>query len=145
MIQYAALNPRTLLYAEDDEASRWSTSLLLKHLGYRLILAKDGRDALEKYLSNRREIGLLLLDMMMPGMNGVEVLNQIRMIDPGIKAMIYTANPDAVHAALEGRTAGVRVLTKPAGVEQLAGMLESMLGVDECDTETGRGVPVANS
>lgn len=128
MAQPAAHNTRTILYAEDDETSRRVVVFFLKHLGYRLIMAVDGRDALEKYLANRQEIGLLMLDMLMPGMNGVEVLNEVRILDPGIKALFCTATPESVQCAFGGQDGITCVISKPVELELLEVMLQSLLG-----------------
>ena len=51
----------TILYADDDDVSRRVMKFFLTHLGYSLILAVNGQDALEKFHANRQEIGLQLM------------------------------------------------------------------------------------
>lgn len=118
---------KTILYAEDDSILRQMMALYLNHLGYRPILAVDGRDALEKYLASREEIRLLLLDMMMPGMTGAELLDEIRKTDPGIKALVCTAAPEAARRAFAGREYGVDIVTKPYDFKLLAAKLRCLL------------------
>lgn len=117
----------TILYADDDEISRMCMNFFLKHLGHRSILAVSGRDALEKYQTNRQEIGLLLLDMMMPDMNGLVVLREIRKTDPHIRALFCTSAPEAVYRALDDRNEQAEIICKPVELEQLSNMLRHLL------------------
>ena len=118
----------TILYADDDDVSRRVMKFLLTHLGYTLILAVNGRDALEKYHTNRQEIGLLLLDVMMPDLNGLEVLHLIRSFDPGVKALFCTSAPETVHYALGDQDEAVEIIVKPVGLEKLADTLWRAIG-----------------
>jgi len=68
----------TLLVAEDEELVRGVLRRILEGAGYRVILAEDGRQAVDAYRERRDEIRLVMLDHMMPGLTGVEVLEAIR-------------------------------------------------------------------
>jgi CheY-like chemotaxis protein len=85
----------TILVAEDDEALREMMEQLLGGKGYRVILAVDGADAVQKFKENKDRVDLLLFDLIMPKKNGKEALDQIRAIRPDIKAIFssgYTAD-----------------------------------------------------
>jgi len=88
----------TVLIAEDDESARELTKTVLQEFGYSVIEAKDGEDAVEKFMQNSKTIKLLLLDVIMPKKSGPEVLNEIKKVMPDIKALFisgYTA--DTIH------------------------------------------------
>jgi CheY-like chemotaxis protein/two-component sensor histidine kinase len=88
----------TLLFAEDDLDVRSLTTTILRDFGYRVIVALDGRDALEKYNEYSDEIDLLILDVIMPKMSGKETYDAVRAIRPDSKFLFisgYTA--DALH------------------------------------------------
>ena len=78
----------TILVAEDDAALRKLTETVLRNYGYSVISAVDGIDAVTKYGENRDIVKLIILDGIMPGMNGKEVYQEIRILTPTIKTII---------------------------------------------------------
>ena len=87
-------NKETVLLAEDSETVRRSMKNILKEFNYKTIEAVDGDDAVEKFIEHKDKIRLLILDVIMPGKNGKETLEEIRKISLGIKAIFtsgYTA------------------------------------------------------
>lgn len=80
----------TVLVAEDDEAVRKITNELLQRFGYNVIAAVDGEDAIRKFKENKDNIKLLLLDVLMPKKNGKEAYEEIREIQPNIKAIFLS-------------------------------------------------------
>ena len=93
--QHVDKGTETLLVAEDDPALRELSKIVLESFGYKVILAEDGQDAVRKFTANNEEIGLIILDMMMPKMTGVEAYEAIRRIRPKVKALFlsgYTAD-----------------------------------------------------
>ncbi len=62
----------------------------LTGLGYSIVLARDGREAIEKFEANPREISLVVLDVVMPRLGGLAALERIRGIDPSIP-VIFTS------------------------------------------------------
>ncbi len=84
----------TILLAEDAEAVRNLAKKVLEEFGYRVVLAENGEDAVKEYKANPH-VELLILDVVMPGINGKVVYEKIRGLKPGIKALFmsgYTAN-----------------------------------------------------
>jgi two-component system NtrC family sensor kinase len=96
----AALAPaergtETVLVAEDDQAMRELFRSLLQDHGYSVILAADGEEAVAKFRDAADRVHLLVLDVVMPKRNGKAVLDAIRQVQPGIKALFtsgYTAD-----------------------------------------------------
>jgi len=80
----------TILVAEDDEALRYLARDVLNALGYTVILARDGQEALEMYAEKREQIDLLLLDVMMPRMGGTEAYQRIRQLDGDVPSIFMT-------------------------------------------------------
>ncbi len=92
---YTERGTETVLVAEDDQAVRKLTMDILERFGYKVIASEDGQDAIEKFMDNKENIKLLLLDVIMPKKNGKEVYEEIKKINPGIKTIFlsgYTAN-----------------------------------------------------
>jgi PAS domain S-box-containing protein len=88
----------TILVAEDDPEVRKLTKNLLEEFGYTVIEAKDGEDAIIKFMKNKRRVDLVVLDVVMPKKNGKEVYEEIRKHVPYVKTLFtsgYTA--DVIH------------------------------------------------
>jgi CheY-like chemotaxis protein len=120
--------PKTILHAEDDEIVRGLMAKVLTRLGYKLIPAVDGQDAIAQFLMYREEIRLVLLDVLMPKKNGMEAFNEIRKIQPEINVIFCSACPEAVLQAHGGPEDGVAVLSKPVDMNKLVEKIREMLG-----------------
>jgi CheY-like chemotaxis protein len=111
-------DPRSILLVDDDEDIRDALVLVLAGEGYSTKAARDGVDALE-VLHSAPPPALILLDMMMPRMNGVEVLDAVRS-DPtlaSVPVVVFSGNTDAAQSATAlGADA---CLAKPFDVEEL--------------------------
>lgn len=79
----------TVLYIEDELATREQVARVLSSRGYRLILSENGQQGLEAYLKHTPDI--TLTDIMMPQMNGLEMARQIRKISPEAQIICMTA------------------------------------------------------
>jgi nitrogen-specific signal transduction histidine kinase len=110
----------TVLVVDADEVIRSFGRAALERHGYRVLLAQDGPEAVRLFQEAPREIGLVLIDMAMPGMNGLETLERILAIRPGTPA-ILCGGLDDQHAERrfdDKRVAGS--LPKPYTERQLA-------------------------
>jgi two-component system response regulator AtoC len=88
-----------VLVVDDDQLQRWALDKRLSAWNYEVILAEDGQSGLEAF--TRHMPDLVLLDLQLPDQSGVDVLRQIRAIDPQAMVIMVTAHggvPDAVAA-----------------------------------------------
>jgi two-component system, cell cycle sensor histidine kinase and response regulator CckA len=109
----------TILLAEDDPTSRSVSRHYLENVGYTVIEATDGEEAVKKFIEQREKIDLALIDVIMPKLNGREVYRRIKEIKPDIKVIFmsgYTA--DIIHKE-EIVEEGLMVLTKPSMFKEL--------------------------
>ena len=83
----------TILVAEDEESVRRLMKEVLEEDGYKVIEAADGEEAVNKFMENKDKIDLLLLDIVMPKMNGKEVYERIKKIKPDIKLLMASGYP----------------------------------------------------
>ncbi|MDR3458737.1 MAG: PAS domain S-box protein [Verrucomicrobiae bacterium] len=118
----------TILLVEDELALRASVRKILSHLGYRVIEAINGADALDVWQKNRAEIRLLLTDLVMPGgMTGKELAERLLAQAPGLK-VIYTSG---YSAEIVGKDfvleEGVNFLSKPFESHKLAETVRNRL------------------
>jgi CheY-like chemotaxis protein len=103
----------TILMAEDNEEVRAMVKEVLVAGGYRVILANDGEEAITKFLDHADEIDFVLLDVVMPRINGKEVYDTIKSIRPEVKALFmsgYTADIINQKGILEE---GIHYISKP--------------------------------
>lgn len=119
----------TILIVDDDADVREVAVNCLESLGYRMIAAENGPAAL-KILARGSQVDLLLADMAMPGMNGVELIGKARERHPGLRAMLVTGYADiGAFSPAEGDF----VLQKPYRLERLAEAVAAALRRDEPD------------
>lgn len=106
----------TILLVEDEEKLARFVELELVHEGYKVEKSGNGREALEMALQNQYD--LILLDIMLPGLNGLEVLRRL-LKEKEVPVILLTAR-DAVMDKVSGLDAGaVDYITKPFAIEEL--------------------------
>ena len=111
----------TILLVEDDDTLRASVRKALERLGYRVIEADSGLDALEMWRQNRDAISLLITDMVMPGgLNGKELARRLVLDNPQLK-VLYTSGYNTDLAQKNFRLeADLNFLAKPFDFDRLA-------------------------
>ena len=115
----------TILIVEDEAKIARFVELELKHEGYEVLKEADGRNGLETAL--QQEIDLMLLDVMLPGLNGLEVLRRFRLQKPDTPVILLTAR-DAVMDKVSGLDAGADdYVTKPFAIEELLARVRTAL------------------
>jgi CheY-like chemotaxis protein len=112
-----------ILLVDDNNVVRDMLVDLVGSLGYRADAAASGAEALE--LFDRGRYGIVLTDLLMPGMSGWDVLAALRQRDPHIPVVIVTGSP--VGADPRAFQPGVAVLKKPVDVTTLEAMIKQML------------------
>jgi len=95
----AKTGKETILVAEDDLHVRELVKQLLEIFGYNVIVAKDGKDAIDAFIKHRDKIQLLLLDVIMPKKNGKEVYEEIKKLSPHMKVIFISGySADIIHS-----------------------------------------------
>lgn len=118
----AVVSELDMLVVEDEAFQREMLRDLLTREGHRVTEAESGEKALQLLESSLFD--LILLDFRMPGMNGLELLRQIKRINPEIEVVIMTAY-GTIETAVEAMKAGARdYLTKPIDFEELCILIE---------------------
>lgn len=115
----------TLLLVDDNDDVREITALLLRDSGYNVIESSSGLEALAA-IDADPAIDLLIVDFAMPGMSGIELLEQARVKIPQIKAVFITGYVD--HSSFNGKFVNEIVIKKPFTIGQLAPALRKALG-----------------
>jgi two-component system cell cycle sensor histidine kinase/response regulator CckA len=117
----------TILLVDDEEMIRDLGKQILTMEGYTVITAVDGREAVELFLAGVGTIDLVLLDLTMPRMSGLEVLERIRKVDPTVK-VVLSSGYRAEEAHDPERLAGASAfLSKPYRVDVLSRTIRDVL------------------
>jgi two-component system response regulator MprA len=124
-----------ILVVDDERAVRESLRRALDLEGYETELADDGGDALERLENGGSEPDAVILDVLMPGIDGLEVCRRLRRNGSRVPVLMLTAR-DAVDNRVEGLDAGADdYLTKPFALEELLARVRALLR----RTSTGSG------
>ncbi len=107
----------TVLVVEDERAIRGMLEVALGRRGMRAILTGSGEEAVAVFGAGG--IDLVLLDVRMPGLDGVETARAIRAIDPAAQCFFMTGNPGRYTAADFAAVGAVRVFAKPFPVAEV--------------------------
>jgi len=117
----------TVLVVDDDPAVREVTAAMLEDLGYGVVEADSGQTALD-LLARDSSIDLMMADLSMPGMNGMELMQHAAQRRPGLPVLLVTGYADESSIAAAGVD---RLVLKPFRNEELARKVRMALGGPE--------------
>ena len=116
---------KKILIVDDSAFTRNIHKQIVTSQGYETVEAKSGAEAVEMF--SREKPDLVIIDLLMPGMDGMEVVGRMLEIDPGAKTVICSTDKQKARQE-EARERGVLAfLTKPIDPEQLAETLDRLL------------------
>jgi PAS domain S-box-containing protein len=121
----------TILLVEDDAQLRALTSSVLAHCGYKVLSAAGTEEGLALCRQNHRDIHLLVTDVIMPGMNGRQLAEQVKQISPSTRVLYvsgYTSNAIVHYGVLDP---GLRFLPKPFSLAALVAKVRETLDSPE--------------
>ena len=127
-----ALTPRllrgsgTILIAEDERALRRLSATVLGQAGYRSLEASDGQQALDMFTVHSRQIVMVVTDVVMPRMGGLELATRLRKTHPDLPILVVTGYVEQSDA-LQDSAVGAQVLLKPFSPEALLRAVASTL------------------
>ncbi|HBK09342.1 MAG TPA: hypothetical protein DDZ81_26360 [Acetobacteraceae bacterium] len=113
----------TILLVDDDDPVRSVTASMLLDLGYKVLDAEGGETALT-ILSDNRCVDILMTDLVMPGMNGIQLATAARAAHPGLSVIFITGYADQVGTTV---ASGDRLVRKPFGAADLHRIIEAAL------------------
>jgi two-component system response regulator MprA len=127
----------TILVVDDDQAVREALRRALTMQGYSVSLAADGQEALVTLAANGQTVDLLIVDLLMPYVDGIEVTRRLRAEGSAVPILMLTAR-DQVSDRVAGLEAGADdYLVKPFALEELVARVRALLrrlGADESPT-----------
>ncbi|HEX8949883.1 MAG TPA: ATP-binding protein, partial [Dissulfurispiraceae bacterium] len=117
----------TVLIIEDDVQVRQFSRTALESFGYRVIEAVDGEDALRRFDEHKEDVQLLLLDVIMPKKNGMEVYNEIKRTRPDIKVIFSSGYTGDVLTDKGIIKDGMSFISKPVSPHDLLSKVRKVL------------------
>ena len=120
------MNPKKILIVEDEDTSRKILTLALEGKDVELIFAGDGVDAVEMAVKHAPD--LIVMDIMLPRMNGLEATEKIRSLDKDIPIIALTAFAFADDREKSVEAGCTEHLAKPVKIEELKRVLQKYLG-----------------
>jgi PAS domain S-box-containing protein len=120
-----------ILLVDDEDLVRHAAASMLMYLGYSVLEASNGEEAIELFRQNLGQIRLIILDLSMPVMNGDECLKRLRSIRPDVPVLLSSGYGES-EAARRCQAGGlVNYLQKPYTARHLAEMVKSLLAGKE--------------
>ena len=118
----------SILLAEDDESLRQFLARALTRAGHHVVDCGDGNDALAEIESETAHFDLLLADIVMPGLDGIELARRAGELLPGLKVLFITGFAAvALHAKRSGPMEDTKVLSKPFHLWDLVDQVDRIL------------------
>ncbi len=128
VIKESYIGSGLILLVDDEELIRETMKLVLKKMGFEVIIAENGKEGLALFQQKYKDIDLVILDMIMPEMNGRETFLQMKEVDSNCKVVIssgFTKNESLQELKDEGLEG---FLHKPFRREELGSLLRDLLG-----------------
>ncbi|MBN2641091.1 MAG: response regulator, partial [Victivallales bacterium] len=116
-----------ILVIDDEEVIRTVLERVLNEFGYETLLASNGKEGVALFKEHFREIKLVILDMLMPVMNGDECFMQLKTIDPGVKVIVASGFASDTAFARMKREGANGFLRKPFKNEDLSNLISKTL------------------
>ncbi len=118
---------KTVLLVEDNEQVRALAESILTREGLQLLVAEDGLSGRKLFASHQGRVDLLLTDVIMPGMNGRELYEELVTLQPDLKAIFMSGYTDDVIGPQGGLEKGIHFLQKPFSILTLKKMVHEAL------------------
>ncbi|WP_271253709.1 ATP-binding protein [Pseudanabaena sp. Chao 1811] len=124
-------NGELILIVDDESAIREVTKATLESYNYRTILASDGIGAIALYGKHQQEVSVVIMDIMMPNLDGVTTIHTLKNLNPLVKVIATSGLIDNRKLALEAKA--TTFLLKPFSIKQLLQTLTGILSPNQSD------------
>jgi len=117
---------KKIMVVDDSALSRRTLRRILEGAGYSVVEAEEGMAALELYFIEKPD--LVLLDLVMKGMYGLDVLTKLRELDAGARVIVASADIQTSTRALVDEAGATDFINKPFSAENVLGAVNTVLG-----------------
>ena len=121
---------KQILVVDDEAIVRESIRDWLKDAGYQVSVAESGEEALK--MIQKQNFGVMILDLRLPGINGIDVLKKAKTLKPDIKSIVITAYPTMLTQEEATKLGAIDYLVKPIFPDKLEELIRDTLGEVEC-------------
>lgn len=128
------VNKPAVLIIDDEEGIRKLLTVILNENGYNADSAKDGQEAIKK--THEKFYNIALIDIVLPDMNGVELLTKIKETKPKMRKIIMTGNPSVQNAVGALNNGADAYIMKPLDIGKVLATLEDQLKKQKEERET---------
>ena len=116
---------KQILVVDDEAIVRESIRDWLKDAGYEVSVAESGEEALK--MIQKQNFGVMILDLRLPGINGIDVLKKAKKIKPDIKSIVITAYPTMLTQEEATKLGAIDYLVKPIFPDKLEELIRDTL------------------
>jgi two-component system, chemotaxis family, chemotaxis protein CheY len=116
---------RKVLLVDDSSLARRSTRRVLEQADYEVVEAEDGLSALERFAVDKPDV--VLLDLVMKGMYGLDVLEKLRQIDPAARVIVVSADVQTSSRDMVQAAGASGFINKPAAAGEIVAMIEQVM------------------
>ncbi|HKI59610.1 MAG TPA: response regulator, partial [Mariprofundaceae bacterium] len=117
----------TILVVDDNAFVRKTTKEFLNRIGYKTLVASDGLEAVEVFSANKREVALVIMDVVMPRLGGVKAVERLRKIRPELKVIYATGYDKEKTLGNEMPNRDDVVVSKPYSMDLLSKVIRDIL------------------
>jgi two-component system cell cycle response regulator CpdR len=117
-----------ILLADDDAAARELVQRALASEGHQVVSTQDGAEALEKLQSAPASFDLLISDVQMPGVDGIELIEKAVALAPNLRVILMSGFADELDRAAHLKTLIACEISKPFTLEQVRSVVRGVLG-----------------
>jgi heterodisulfide reductase subunit A len=120
---------KSILVVDDEAIVRESIRDWLKDAGYQVSVAESGEEALK--MIQKQDFGVMILDLRLPGINGIDVLKKAKTLKPDIKSIVITAYPTMLTQEEATKLGAIDYLVKPIFPDKLEELVRDTVGEAE--------------
>jgi len=114
-----------LLLVDDSGLARRGMRAIFERAGFDIVEAEDGMTALERYFLEKPDV--VILDLVMKGMYGLEVLTKLRELDPAARVVVVSADVQQLSQELAEAAGAVAFINKPIDAQQVLSLVRGVL------------------
>ncbi|GAB5047296.1 response regulator [Thermodesulfovibrio sp. TK110] len=117
---------RKALVIDDNDLVRETLKAMLEFLNFEVVVAENGKEALEKFSSAEKPFDVVFIDLVMPGISGIEVFKKLMELNPQIKAIISSGYSNDPSIAEYEKLGFKGILNKPYTLDELKKTLQKL-------------------